>query len=223
MVTEIIPDAYDIFGKRTSYPRKKRFGSFAPNALMGRHVTQPLTIQCKNLEEVQRFLNGCRYVADQQQFGVRDFWMPPEEFEVKRRGDCDDFALWVWRQLISMGKSDARFVVGLSGRYGGGHAWVTFVEGNRAFLVEPMAHRYGKWLPRLDVARYVPGISVSWDGKHIAYFEHERRTFDPPLLKTVPLISEWLLFRVKNCPHFCYSWMRYWFSLAWRCLRSVRK
>ncbi len=216
MVAEIIPEAYDVFGKRTFYPGKKRFGFFAPNAAMGRHLTQPLTIRCETLEEVQRFLNGCRYVTDRQQFGVRDYWMPPEEFEVKRKGDCDDFALWVWRQLMAMGKSDARFVAGLAGRYGRGHAWVTFVEGDRAFLVEPMAHQCGKWLPRLDVARYIPGISVSWDSRQISYFEHERRTFNPPLLQAIPLLFEWLFFRIKNYPRSCYGWARYWCSLLRR-------
>lgn len=223
MVAETIPEAYDVFGKRTSYPRKKRFGFFAPNAVMGRHVTQPLTIRCKNLEDVRKFLNGCRYVSDQLQFGVRDFWMPPEEFEKKRMGDCDDFALWVWRQLIAMGKSDARFVIGLSGRYAGGHAWVTFWEGGRAYLIESMAHRYGKWLPRLDVARYIPGISVSWDGTRIAYFEHEARTFDPPFFKAIPLVFEWLFFRFKYFPRFCHAWMKYWFSPVWRKLVSSGK
>jgi len=214
MIAEIIPEAYDNLGKKTFYPRRKQFGFFAPNSVMGRHVTQPLTVECKTIEEVRLFLNGCRYVTDQQQFGVRDYWMPPEDFEEKRKGDCDDFALWVWRQLIAMGKQDARFVVGLAGRYGNGHAWVTFIEGGRAFLVEPMAHRFGNWLPRLDVARYIPGISVSWDGGKISYFEHERRTFNPSFSKAIPLVVEWLLFRIENFPRFSWGWVRYWCRLV---------
>jgi hypothetical protein len=209
MIAEIIPEAYDIYGKHTFYPRKKRFKFFAPNSPTGRHITQPLTVECKTLEDIREFLNNCRHVSDEEQFGVDDYWMPPDEFEIKRQGDCDDFALWVWRQLIAMGKKEPRFVAGRAGPYGDGHAWVTFLEGDRAFLVEPMAHRWGSWMPRLKTVNYVPGISVSWDGKKFAYFEHEKRTFEPPLRLLVPLVAEWLLYWLKTRPYFSYLLVRY--------------
>jgi hypothetical protein len=223
MIAEIIPEAYDISGKPTFYPRKKHFGFFAPNAAMGRHVTQPLSIECKTFQDIRKFLDQCRYVTDQQQFGVRDYWMPPEEFENKLQGDCDDFALWVWRQLIAMGKKDPRFVVGLAGRYGNGHAWVTFLEGDHGFLLEPMAHCFGDRLPKLDVARYIPGVSVSWDGKHITYFEHERRTFNPPFRQAIPLLFEWLFFRIKHCPRYGYGRLRYWYGWVRCWFRNFNK
>jgi predicted transglutaminase-like cysteine proteinase len=95
MIIEVIPKAYDADGKRTFYPRKKRFRGFAPNSPMGRHITQPLSLQCESIEDIHKFLRKCRYMSDQEQFGVKDYWMPPEEFEKKCQGDCDDFALWV--------------------------------------------------------------------------------------------------------------------------------
>jgi hypothetical protein len=40
--------------------------------------------------------------------------MPPEDFEKSRKGDCDDFAMYAWRQLLKMGYN-ARFVGGRIG------------------------------------------------------------------------------------------------------------
>jgi hypothetical protein len=221
MIIDIIPEAYDVNGKSILYPRKKKYGHFAPNAPMGRHITQPLSVQCKSIEEIHKFLTKCRYVSDQEQFGVVDYWMPPEEFEKRRQGDCDDFALWVWRQLIAMGKEDARFVVGRSGLYKGGHAWLTFREGQRSFLLDPVAHGYGMRLPRLRIIRYIPQISVAWDGKQLKYYEHEEKNFNPPLYKGVPLAALWLMFWLKTRPLYCYAWGRYFYRRIFKKAQPV--
>jgi predicted transglutaminase-like cysteine proteinase len=76
---------------------------------------------------VRSFLASCQYISDREQFGKDDYWQPPDEFEKRKKGDCEDFALWTWRQLLNLGY-DARFVVGSSGRYGDGHAWVEYFE-----------------------------------------------------------------------------------------------
>jgi predicted transglutaminase-like cysteine proteinase len=78
---------------------------------MGSFLSQPLKIVCRDVDEIRAFLRTCRYVSDVEQFGMKDHWMPPEEFERVRRGDCDDFALWTCRQLLSLGYN-ARFVAG---------------------------------------------------------------------------------------------------------------
>ena len=174
MVGEVILEAYDSVGKVVSRPSKKRHGFFKPTFPMGAYVSQPLPTKCSNLDEVRQFLSTCRYVSDQAQFGKRDYWMPPQEFEKINKGDCDDFALWTWRQLLGMGY-DARFVVGRSGRYGSGHAWVTYTENGGTFLVEALVARVTPKLPRLSTVRYEPGISVTWNGKRILYYEHEKR------------------------------------------------
>jgi len=93
-----------------------------------------LKFVCRDIDEVRAFLSTCRYVSDREQFGVEDHWAAPEQFEQTRRGDCDDFALWTWRQLLGPGYN-ARFVVGRAGKYRGGHAWVTFELGDKTFLV----------------------------------------------------------------------------------------
>jgi hypothetical protein len=163
-------------------------------------------------------LAKCRYVSDQTQFGKKDYWMPPEEFEQGKKGDCDDFALWTWRQLLAMGY-DARFVVGHSGRYGSGHAWVTYTENGRTFLVEPLAAWATGKLPRLSTMRYQPGISVTWDGKRLHYYEHEKKTYDPSVWEVVTFVCEWLPWWVMTRSNAYYRWGRY---LTLRAVKAVR-
>jgi len=114
--------------------------------------------------------------------------MPPEEFEKTRRGDCDDFALWAWRQLLGLGY-DARFVVGRAGRYSAGHAWVSYRVHHHIFIMEPLLARYRK-LARLETLRYRPSISVEVIGSQTKFFEHQMR-LEPPFRIVAPHVFEW--------------------------------
>lgn len=205
MIAEVIPGFYDFDGKRVSQPRKKRYPWFERRP-MGSFISQPLKVVCRDLDEIRAFLSTCRYVSDWEQFGVKDHWMPPEEFEQIRRGDCDDFAIWTWRQLLGLGYS-ARLVVGSAGRYGGGHAWVSFRVVDRVFIVEALAARRPTF-PRLDTLRYRPMVSVEVTETHVKFFEHARRVLDPPFSAVARLIPEWLVY-----------WVRYWLRTLLRLLQ----
>ena len=194
MIAEVIPGFYDFDGKRISRPSKNRHVSFEGRP-MGSFVSQPLKVVCRDMDEIRAFLVTCRYVSDREQFGVRDHWMPPEEFERTRRGDCDDFALWTWRQLLDLGY-DARFVTGSAGRYGTGHAWVSVRVHDQNFIVEPQLARR-RTFPRLSTLRYRPSVSVEVTGSHVKYFEHTKCALEPPFSTMVPLIPEWLLFQLR--------------------------
>src|ERR1700760_1135947 len=124
MIAEIIPDAYDAAGRKVFRPDLRR-KAVRPTFPIGRNLSQPLTVKCDSITDVRRFLSRCRYVSDKEQFDRDDNWQPPEHFELSRRGDCDDFALWTWREFLDLGY-EARFVLGTAGRYGTGHAWVQF-------------------------------------------------------------------------------------------------
>ena len=158
---------------------------------MGRYVSQPLTIQCKSLEEVRQFLCGCRAVSDKTLFGKEDYWQPPEEFEKRKAGDCEDFSLWTWRQLLAMGL-DARVVFGRAGRYGIGHAWVMFFQDGKCFLVEPQARYLGLRFPRLSTLKYEPRFSVAWNGEVMKYYAHKNDPdFHLQWKLLISLIPEW--------------------------------
>ncbi|MGA8272327.1 MAG: transglutaminase domain-containing protein [Candidatus Sulfotelmatobacter sp.] len=191
MIAEIIPQAYDAEGKQVSQPFWKRKGPH-PTFPMGRYVSQPLTVKCGTILDVRRFLAGCKYVSDKELFDREDYWQPPEEFEQRKQGDCEDFALWTWRQLLSMGY-DARFVGGSAGRYGAGHAWVEYFEDGKCYLLEPLANRVGA-MPRLSTLRYSPKLSVSWDGKTIRYFSHKKPNSPLTARAVAPLLPDYLIF-----------------------------
>ena len=163
---------------------------------MGLFGSQPLDVVCRDMEEIRAFLLTCRYVSDREQFGVEDHWMPPKHFEQTRRGDCDDFALWTWRQLLNLGYS-ARFVAGVAGRYGAGHAWVTFRAHDQVFIVEPLLARY-RTFPRLETLRYRPTVSVEITGSHVKFFDHAKRVHEPSFHVVGPLVLEWFLFRLRT-------------------------
>jgi hypothetical protein len=207
MVAEILSKAYDISGRQVSRPGKKQHGVM-PTFAMGAYLSEPLSVTCSSIEEIRQFLQQCRYVYDQEQFNRKDYWMPPEKFEQRKKGDCDDFALWTWRQLMAMGYP-SRFVVGRAGRYGDSHAWVTFTEGGKTFLVESLAASLGDKLPRLSTVRYKPGVSIEWDGTKFHYYVHEKRTYDPSVGEVLPLVWEWLRF-----------WPGKWHEIiSWRIMR----
>lgn len=221
MIAEIIPEAYDATGKQVSQPFHRRKGPH-PTFPMGRYVSQPLAIRCETIEEVQQFLLGCRAVSDEELFGKEEYWQPPEEFEIRKAGDCEDFSLWTWRQMMAMGY-DARIVFGKHGRYGVGHAWVMFFRDGKCFLVEPQARFLGLRLPRLSTLRYEPKFSVAWNDDGLKYFAHKNDPAAYPRWSVlVPLIAEWV--RI---------WGWYWLRVAvrlpyalprklWRKLRSKR-
>jgi hypothetical protein len=134
----------------------------------------------------------------------RDHWQPPEEFEKAKTGDCVDFGLWAWRQVLGMGYP-ARFVGGKSGKYGEGHAWVMFEKDSRWYLLEPQMRILGLRMPRISTLRYHPKVSVAWDGKKVQYFEHEDRNAEPTILEVPGLVAEWL-----------FIWCRFWIRFSYR-------
>jgi hypothetical protein len=89
--------------------------------------------------------------------------------------------------------------MGSAGRYGEGHAWVTFQRDGKTYLLEPLSWPLGLKLPRLSILRYKPRFSISWDGKKPSYFEHEDRKINWSLQQIIPLVGEWLFFWVSFC------------------------
>jgi hypothetical protein len=192
MIAEIIPNAYDFAGKKISKPSGKRKLVFHPTFPMGMFISQPLSNHFKDINEIRKFLFTCEYISDEKQFGKEDYWLPPEKFESSKKGDCEDFALYTWRQLIEMGIK-SRFVVGESGRYGAGHSWVTMEMDGKCYIIETLASMFNK-LPRLSMVRYIPEISVEYNDKKLSYYAHKRLQYNPSLFEALDLVREWLFF-----------------------------
>ncbi len=213
MIAKTVPEAYDSTGRQVSQPFLRRKGPH-PTFPMGRYVSQPLTVTCQTIRDIRQFLAGCRYVSDKKLFDKEDYWQPPDEFERRKKGDCEDFAFWTWRQMLDMG-FDVRLVFGRHGRYGTGHAWVEYFSDGSCFLVEPLFRRVGDTFPRLNTLSYTPRFSVSWDGRSLRYFAHKERSSNLALRSLAPLVWEYLRF-----------WSRLWLRIscrlpliAWKTLR----
>jgi hypothetical protein len=201
MIGEIVPSNYDISGKPVSGITRKQDRLFNRTYPMGRYISKSLSNQCSSIKEIRKFLQGCKYVSDEKQFNKKEYWMPPDEFEKVKKGDCDEFALWTWRQFIGLGYK-ARFVIGRAGRFGEGHAWVTIEKDGKNFIVEPQAWTYGEKLPRLSVIYYEPKGSVEWDGNQLHFFVHKKPDSSIPMPTFLLLLGEWLFF-----------WAKYYFGI----------
>lgn len=214
MIAEIIPEIYDATGKQVSQPFHGRKG-LHPTFPMGRYVSRPLTVHCNTIREIRTFLAGCTYVSDKELFGQREYWQPPDDFEKRKKGDCEDFAFWTWRQLLDMGY-DARFVGGSCGRYGEGHAWVEYFQDGKCYLAESLARKIGDTLPRLSTYRYSPKVSISWDGKTLRYFSHKKPESTLRWQTMSPLLWEYFWF-------WSWTWLRISLPLpriVWNILRK---
>jgi hypothetical protein len=216
MIAETIPGAYDAEGRKVFRPFDRRRGP-QPTFPLGRYVTHPLAVKCDSIDDVRLFLGGCKYVSDKELFGKDEYWQPPEEFEKRKKGDCEDFAFWTWRQLMSMGY-ETRIVFGRTGSYGPGHAWVQLIEDGRCYVVESLSRVMAEF-PRLKTLSYHPKFSVAWDGERLAYYAHQDRKFLPSFLLLAGLIPEYIW--IRTC---------FWLRMAprahviiWNLLRHVAR
>jgi len=118
--------------------RKAYLGNTHP---WNRYFNKPLSTRPENLKDIESFLRKCKYVSDRETRSQKDFWEPPDIFEKRRKGDCEDHSIWAWRQLDDM-DFKARLVIGTSESCG--HAWVHIFVNGRCYLLEA-THKHG-WL-----------------------------------------------------------------------------
>lgn len=125
------------------------------------------SVSVRSIDDIVAWLQTCEYVTDVELFHERDVWQHPTTFERRRRGDCEDFALWAWRKL---GEIDiaAEFCVGRvicrdQPDVDRQHAWVVFHDNGAAFLFEPAARTRPAMIRPLDDAmdEYVPHFAVN--------------------------------------------------------------
>lgn len=128
-------------------------------------------VEVASLDDVKGWLLGCTYTRDPELFQEADFWQHPVTFEALRRGDCEDFALWAWRQMVCLGY-DAEFVAGRwrqPDAEPAGHAWVHFTENGCRKVFDPVIRDPDRMVRPLPSVRleYLPEVSV--DGRFVRY------------------------------------------------------
>ncbi len=141
----LLNDMYAIVpieNKRVTTVPYQQFGSGSDRPF-ATYFEQECNVQVENIQDIEKWLKGCVYRADSEQFGKEDHWLHPVEFGKSRQGDCEDHALWAWRQLVNLGIK-AEFVTGHHNGEGVNHktippinhAWVTFWQNGRPYLME---------------------------------------------------------------------------------------
>ncbi len=132
------------------------------------------TVAVASIDAMIDWLLECEYASDPEQFHEVDVWQHPRAFETRRRGDCEDFALWAWRKCAELGL-DAEFFVGrVRDRQPSAdrrHAWVVYRHEGEEFLLEPAAGERPRMIRRLLEARdqYVPHFAVDHHGATSAF------------------------------------------------------
>lgn len=135
-----------------------------------RYFNCPLTVRPQTLAEMESFLYNCRYLSDLETRNRTDFWEPPDVFERRKTGDCEDHAIWAWRHLHELGYR-ARLVLGNSDGY---HAWVHIFKNRRVYLFEPTQKH--NWYP--NHKRYAPDWSVEYlDEEECAFYRHRNKGY----------------------------------------------
>lgn len=142
-------------------------------------------VDARSVDEVCVWLSGCTYVSDEEQFCSPDHWQHPVDFEQRRSGDCEDFALWAWRKLIELGYS-AYFLVGKAhfDNHHCEHAWVMYQEADRLYFLETVEHTSERMILAPDQARsrYSPFVAVN---QHLQTFVY-RDFFDNLKVARIP-------------------------------------
>ena len=133
------------------------------NYEMSWYLKGPSTVEVANIEELCSWLRECEYVSDLELFQETDFWQHPSTFELLKKGDCEDYALWTWRKLLELG-FEAEFMIGRTVRTAGQgyHAWVIYRDDRKDYLIDPVFTGTEKMILPLVLAKaeYFPVYSV---------------------------------------------------------------
>jgi predicted transglutaminase-like cysteine proteinase len=63
-------------------------------------------------QKVNDFVNEARYITDQNNYGMSDYWATPIEF-LQRGGDCEDFAITKYTALRMLGVPEERLRIAI--------------------------------------------------------------------------------------------------------------
>jgi predicted transglutaminase-like cysteine proteinase len=114
------------------------------------------------LVRVNQYINRYRYVSDQLNWGVSDYWATPEEL-FARNGDCEDYAIAKFFSLKLLGWSDdeLRIVALQDLQREKGHAVLIAYHDGKTWLLD---NQIGEVTAAATVTHYQPVYSVNESG-----------------------------------------------------------
>jgi hypothetical protein len=143
----------------------------------------------QSLNDICTWLLGCEYQpapnapSDQNEWSPPYEWPPPYDFEAIRRGNCADYALWIWRALNKIGipaelmwgqcrTADEVFQTQASEGFLQGHAWVQFQREDIVYLFDCVTKNPHELVrPLADVRSYYrPWFAVDSSFRRYQYW-----------------------------------------------------
>ncbi|MDA0231315.1 MAG: transglutaminase-like cysteine peptidase [Proteobacteria bacterium] len=100
-----------------------------------RHLSS--TSRRQQIETVNRYLNGVRYISDIRNWNVEDYWATPQQFFI-HDGDCEDFAISKYMSLRALGYTveELRIVVVEDLNLKVGHAILAVYLGGESYILD---------------------------------------------------------------------------------------
>jgi predicted transglutaminase-like cysteine proteinase len=122
----------------------------------------------QQLQKINDYLNRLRYVPDDANYAVEDFWASPGEFLI-RGGDCEDYAISKYFSLKRLGWNDQelRVVLVIDTATTRPHAVLIARDGDRTWLLDSRYHRV---IDVEEAAHYQPLFSFN----ATAWWHHQR-------------------------------------------------
>jgi predicted transglutaminase-like cysteine proteinase len=133
---------------------------------------------------VNAFMNTRRYMPDERNWGVKDYWATPGEF-MARSGDCEDYAIAKYISLKELGwaEGDLRVVVVRDSILKVAHAVLVAFYGGRTWVLDNQTSRVKE---TVDVRHYQPVFSIN----ETAWWHHRPDNSAQPATATGELTSE---------------------------------
>jgi predicted transglutaminase-like cysteine proteinase len=113
----------------------------------------------RQLDTVNRFLNGWRYKEDAANYGRPDYWATPLEFFL-RSGDCEDYAIakYVTLRQLGFAAEQLRLVVVHDVVRDLAHAVLAVYLDDQVYILDNLTRAV---VPQDEVAHYVPYYSIN--------------------------------------------------------------
>lgn len=111
------------------------------------------------MKEVNRAMNGKRYILDIKNWGEEDFWATPYQF-LKKNGDCEDYAISKYMALKALGVpvEDMRVVALQDLNLKIGHAVLVVYDGDQPMLLD---NQISSVVPANSIRHYQPVFSIN--------------------------------------------------------------
>jgi predicted transglutaminase-like cysteine proteinase len=124
------------------------------------------------LDKVQARYLRVRYVEDKKNYKLTDYWATPAEMRAKRSGDCEDFAIAEYFDLVKAGVDERKL-------------WIIIVA-VKATKETHAVLRAGEWILDRRMPRV---ISIAdFEEKYTPIYRINRKAWAPMNLKSRPAV-----------------------------------